>query len=413
MTNMAQGPGDSTRREVGWHFLQLPGPTNIPARIRNAMNWPAIDQRSQKFARLALTLFGGMKKVFKTTSAEVFIFPSSGTGAGEAALVNTLSPGDKILMFDSGWFSFLWIKMARQFGLDVEVMENDWRRGPDPRAIEARLAEDKSHEIRAVFVVHNETSNGVAARLPDIRRALDHTAHPALLFVDTISSLACMDFRFDEWGVDVAIGGSQKGLMLPPGLSFNAVSQKARDASETATLPKCYWDWGWQRESENTGFFPYTPAINLLFGLEESLAMLLEEEGLDNVFTRHARHGEATRRAVKAWGLQTVCEEASEYSNSITAVMTPEGYSADALRGVVLERFNMSLGGGLQRLTDKVFRIGHMGDINDLMLTASLTYQAHTLDSRVISCDLFGHADWHASDFSGDGRVVQDRLQQR
>jgi alanine-glyoxylate transaminase/serine-glyoxylate transaminase/serine-pyruvate transaminase len=373
MTYMAQGPGDSTRREVGWHFLQLPGPTNIPARIRNAMNWPAIDQRSQKFARLALTLFGGMKKVFKTTSAEVFIFPSSGTGAGEAALVNTLSPGDKILMFDSGWFSFLWIKMARQFGLDVEVMENDWRRGPDPRAIEARLAEDKSHEIRAVFVVHNETSNGVAARLPEIRRALDDTAHPALFFVDTISSLACMDFRFDEWGVDVAIGGSQKGLMLPPGLSFNAVSQKARDASKTATLPKCYWDWGWQRESENTGFFPYTPAINLLFGLEESLAMLLEEEGLDNVFARHARHGEATRRAVKAWGLQTVCEEASEYSNSITAVMTPEGHSADALRGVVLERFNMSLGGGLQRLTDKVFRIGHMGDISDRMLTASLT----------------------------------------
>ena len=372
MTNMAQGPGDSTRREVGWHFLQLPGPTNIPARIRNAMNWPAIDQRSQKFARLALTLFGGMKKVFKTTSAEVFIFPSSGTGAGEAALVNTLSPGDKILMFDSGWFSFLWIKMARQFGLDVEVIENDWRRGPDPRAIEARLAEDKSHEIRAVFVVHNETSNGVTARLPEIRRALDHAAHPALFIVDTISSLACMDFRFDEWGVDVAIGGSQKGLMLPPGLGFNAVSQKAREASETATLPKCYWDWGWQRESENTGFFPYTPAINLLFGLEESFAML-QEEGLDNVFARHARHGEATRRAVKAWGLQTVCEEASEYSNSVTAVMTPEGHSADALRGAVLERFNMSLGGGLQRLTDKAFRIGHMGDISDLMLTASLT----------------------------------------
>ena len=214
MTYMAQGPGDSTRREVGWHFLQLPGPTNIPARIRNAMNWPAIDQRSQKFARLALTLFGGMKKVFKTSSAEVFIFPSSGTGAGEAALVNTLSPGDKILMFDSGWFSFLWIKMARQFGLDVEVMENDWRRGPDPGAIEARLAEDKSHEIRAVFVVHNETSNGVTARLPEIRRALDHTGHPALFIVDTISSLACMDFRFDEWGVDVAIGGSQKGSCL-------------------------------------------------------------------------------------------------------------------------------------------------------------------------------------------------------
>lgn len=373
MTNMAQGPGAYTRREVGWHFLQLPGPTNIPARIRNAMNWPAIDQRSQKFARLALNLFGGMKKVFKTSSAEVFIFPSSGTGAGEAALVNTLSAGDKILMFDSGWFSFLWIKMARQFGLDVEVMENDWRRGPDPSAIEARLADDKSHEIKAIFAVHNETSNGVTARLPQIRRALDDTGHPALFFVDTISSLACMDFRFDEWGVDVAIGGSQKGLMLPPGLSFNAVSQKARDASETATLPKCYWDWGWQRESANTGFFPYTPAINLLFGLEESLTMLLEEEGLDNVFARHARHGEATRRAVEAWGLQTVCEEPAEYSNSITAVMTPEGHSADALRGVVLERFNMSLGGGLQRLADKVFRIGHMGDISDLMLTASLS----------------------------------------
>ena len=373
MNTMAQGPGDCTRREVGWHLLQLPGPTNIPARIRNAMNRPAIDQRSRKFARLALNLFGDLKRVFKTTSAEVFIFPSSGTGAGEAALVNTLSPGDRILMFDCGWFSFLWIRMARQFGLDVEVMENDWRRGPDPGAIEARLAADKSHEIRAVFVVHNETSNGVAARLPEIRRALDAAAHPALFVVDTISSLACMDFRFDEWGVDVAIGGSQKGLMLPPGLSFNAVSRKARDSSRSATLPKFYWDWGWQRESENTGFFPYTPAVNLLFGLEESLAMLLREEGLDNVFARHARHGEATRRAVKAWGLQTVCEEASEYSDSITAVMTPEGHSADALREVVLERFNMSLGGGLQRLTDKVFRIGHMGDINDLMLTACLS----------------------------------------
>ena len=372
MTHAPQGPGERTNREIGWHFLQLPGPTNIPARIRNAMDRPAIDQRSKQFARLALKLFGGLQKVFKTKK-EIFIYPSSGTGAGEAALANSLSAGDKILMFDSGWFSFLWIKMAKQFGLDVEVMETDWRRAPDPEAIGARLADDRNHTIKAVFVVHNETSNGVTARIPEIRQAMDAADHPALYIVDTISSLACMDFRMDEWGIDIAVGGSQKGLMLPPGLGFNAVSEKARKASETANLPKCYWDWEWQRECEGTGFFPYTPAINLFYGLEESLKMLLQEEGLDNVFARHARLGEATRRAVSAWGLQTVCQEPKEYSDSITAVMVPEGQSADALRAVVLERFNMALGGGLQRLADKAFRIGHMGDMNDLMLTATLT----------------------------------------
>lgn len=372
MMTAAQGPGNGANREIGWHFLQLPGPTNIPTRIRNAMDKPAIDQRSKQFARLALKLFGGLQKVFKTEK-EIFIYPSSGTGAGEAALVNSLSAGDKILMFDSGWFSFLWIKMAKQFGLDVEVMDTDWRRAPDPASIEARLAEDTSHAIKAVFVVQNETSTGVTARIPEIRQAMNAARHPALYIVDTISSLASMDFCMDDWEVDIAIGGSQKGLMLPPGLGFNAVSEKARKASETAKLPKCYWDWEWQRECEGTGFFPYTPAINLFYGLEESLKMLLEEEGLDSVFARHARLGEATRRTVNAWGLETVCQEPLEYSDSITAVMVPEGQSADALREVVLERFNMALGGGLQRFADKVFRIGHMGDMNDLMMTATLT----------------------------------------
>ncbi|NIR30191.1 MAG: aminotransferase class V-fold PLP-dependent enzyme [Gammaproteobacteria bacterium] len=371
-TATPQGPGLESR-EIGWHFLQLPGPTNIPSRIRNAMDKPAIDQRGKQFARLALKLFGGMKRVFKTRGGEIFIYPSSGTGAGEAALVNTLSAGDKILMFDSGWFSLLWIKMARQFGLSVEVMENDWRRAPDPEAIEARLAEDKHHAIKAVFVVHNETSTGVAARIPEIRQALDDAGHPALYIVDTISSLASMDFRMDEWGIDVAIGGSQKGLMLPPGLSFNAVSEKARRVSEHASLPKCYWDWRWHRECEHTGFFPYTPAINLFYGLEESLKMLLREEGLENVFNRHARLGEATRRAVGAWGLETVCREAREHSDSITAVLVPEGHDADRFRSVVLDRFNMALGGGLQRFAGKAFRIGHMGDVNDLMLSATLS----------------------------------------
>ncbi|MDH3279592.1 MAG: aminotransferase class V-fold PLP-dependent enzyme [Gammaproteobacteria bacterium] len=385
------GPSDAGTREIGWHFLQLPGPTNIPARIRNAMDRPAIDQRGKQFANLALKLFGGMRKVLKTES-EVFIYPSSGTGAAESALVNTLSAGDKVLVFDSGWFSFLWIRMVRNLGLEPVVMETDWRRAPDPAAIEARLAEDKNHEIKAVFVVHNETSTGVAARIPEIRQAIDNANHPALYIVDTISSLASMDFRMDEWGVDVAVCGSQKGLMLPPGLSFNGVSEKARKASETANLPKCYWDWTWQRESEHTGYFPYTPAINLFYGLEESLRMLLKEEGLDNVFARHARLGEATRRAVSAWGLETVCQEPREYSDSITAVMLPDGQNADALREVILKRFNMALGGGLARLAGKVFRIGHMGDMNDLMMTATLTGVEMGMTAAKVPCQKHGVA---------------------
>ncbi|MGI9304660.1 MAG: pyridoxal-phosphate-dependent aminotransferase family protein [Gammaproteobacteria bacterium] len=373
MTTTTQGPNDEANREIGWHFLQLPGPTNIPARVRNAMDKPAIDQRGKQFARLALKLFGGLKKVFKTNHGEIFIYPSSGTGAGEAAIANTLSAGDRILMFDTGWFSFLWIKMARQFGLEVEVMETDWRRAAAPEEIEARLAQDRIHAIKAVFIVQNETSTGVTARIPEIRKAIDSAGHPALYIVDTISSLASMEFCMDEWGVDVAIGGSQKGLMLPPGLGFNAVSEKARKASEKSDLPKCYWDWQWQRECEHTGFFPYTPAINLFYGLEESLKMLLDEEGLDDVLARHSRLGEATRRAVAAWGLETVCQNPHEHSDSITAVMLREGHDADALRALILERFNVALGSGLQRLAGKVFRIGHMGDINDVMLTGTLT----------------------------------------
>jgi len=366
----AKSFSDNAPPQAGWHFLQIPGPTNIPSRVLRAMAQGAIDQRGQSFSRLALELFDGLRTVFKT-SEEIFIFPSSGTGAWEAAIVNTLSPGDRVLMFDSGQFSFLWIKMARQFGLDVEVMETDWRHGPDPAAIEARLAEDREHKIKAVMVVHNETANGTTARVAEIRKAIDNARHPALYFVDTISSLASIDYRHDEWGVDVSVGGSQKGLMLPPGLSFNAVSAKAKRASETAKMPRCYWDWAWMRENNVNGFFPYTPAIQHLYGLKESLTMLMDE-GLDNVFARHARLATATRIAVKAWGLETVCADPREYSNSVTAVFVPEGHDADAMRAIILKRHNMALGGGLARLAGRVFRIGHMGDCNDLMMAGVL-----------------------------------------
>jgi len=369
-TTVAQASFDNSPPQAGWHFLQIPGPTNIPGRVLRAMDRPAIDQRGPEFARLGLELFEGLKHVFKT-SEEVFIFPASGTGAWEAAIVNTLSPGDKVLMFDSGHFSALWVRMARQFGLEVELVANDWRRGPDPAVVEAKLAEDRAHRIKGVFVVHNETSNGVTARIPEIRQAIDRTKHPALFFVDTISSLASMDYRHDEWGVDVSVGGSQKGLMLPPGLSFNAVSARARKASETAKLPRCYWDWQWMRESNGAGQFPYTPGIQHLFGLKEALAML-RDEGLDNVFARHQRLGEATRTAVKAWGLETVCADPREFSQSVTAVFVPEGHDADAMRAIVLKRHNMALGSGLARFAKRVFRIGHMGDCNDLMIAAAL-----------------------------------------
>ena len=355
----------------GRQFLQLPGPTNVPERVLRAMSAPTIDHRGPDFARLGIEVLAGLKEVFQT-KGHVVIFPSSGTGAWEAALTNTLSPGDRILMFESGHFASLWIEMARKLGLDVDVTPTDWRHAPDPQVIEAKLAEDRGHKIKAVCVVHNETSTGVTSRVAEIRQAIDRTNHPALFLVDTISSLASIDFRHDEWQVDVTVTGSQKGLMLPPGLGFNAVSEKALAASKSAKLPKAYWEWEPMIKQNATGFFPYTPATNLLYGLKEALHMLLREEGLQNVFARHKRHGEATRRAVKAWGLENVTADAREYSDSVTAIYTPAGHSADGLRKVILERFDMPLGTGLGKLQDKVFRIGHLGDFNDLMLAGTL-----------------------------------------
>ena len=355
---------------TGRHFLQVPGPTNIPDRILRAIGAPVIDHRGPDLARLALEILERIKPVFKT-KGPVVIFPSCGTGAWEAALVNTLSPGDRVLMFDSGQFAALWAEQARRFGLEVDLVDTDWRRGPAPDVVEAKLAEDRGHKIKALCVVHNETSNGVLARLPELRRAIDRAGHPALFMVDTISSLACADFRQDEWGVDVAVGGSQKGLMLPAGLSFNGIGEKALKASKSAKLPRFYWDWEGMLKNNKNGFFPYTPATNLLYGLNEALDML-DEEGLDRVFARHDRLAEATRRAVRAWGLEIVCAEPREYSNSVTAIYLPEGHSGDAFRKVVLERFNMALGAGLGRLADRAFRIGHLGNMNDLMLAGTL-----------------------------------------
>ncbi len=357
--------------QSGRHFLQVPGPTNIPDRVLRAISAPVIDHRGPELQKLALELLERIKPVFKT-KGPVVIFPSSGTGGWEAALVNTLSPGDKVLMFDSGMFAALWYDMVKRFGLEAEYVDTDWRRGPDPDIVEAKLAEDREHKIKAVLVVHNETSNGVLARLPEIRRAIDRANHPALFIVDTISSLGSSDFRQDEWGIDVAVGGSQKGLMLPAGLSFNGISEKALKASKTAKLPKMYWDWEWMLSNNKSGFFPYTPATNLFYGLRESLTML-EEEGLDNVFARHERLAEATRRAVRAWGLELVCADPREYSSSVTAVFMPQGHSADAFRKVVLDNFNMALGSGLGRLADRVFRIGHLGHMNELMLAGTLS----------------------------------------
>jgi alanine-glyoxylate transaminase/serine-glyoxylate transaminase/serine-pyruvate transaminase len=357
--------------QPGRHFLQVPGPTNIPDRVLRAIGAPVLDHRGPEFAALARELLERVKPVFKTRRP-VVIFPASGTGAWEAALVNTLSPGDKVLCFNGGQFSALWHDMAKRFGLATDYVETDWRHGADPAVVEAKLTEDRGHAIKAVLVVHNETSNGVLSRVAEIRKAIDAARHPALLIVDTISSLGSADFRMDEWGVDVAIGGSQKGLMLPAGLAFNGISEKAIAASKSAKLPRCYWDWEVMLTSNRNGFFPYTPALNLFYGLQESLTML-EEEGLDNVFARHARHAEATRRAVRAWGLEIVCADPREYSPSVTAVFVPESHSADAFRRIVLEKFNMALGAGLGRLADKVFRIGHLGDFNDLTLAGTLS----------------------------------------
>ena len=355
---------------AGRHFLQIPGPTNVPDRILRAVERPTIDHRGPEFGRLGHRVLTGLREIFRTRS-HVLVFPSSGSGAWEAALVNTLSPGDRVLMCETGHFSALWTHMARRLGLDVEVLEGDWRTGANPARIEARLAEDRGHAVKAVAVVHNETSTGVTSRIGAVRAALDAAGHPALLLVDTISSLASIDYRQDEWGVDVTVGGSQKGLMLPPGLGFNAVSDKALAASKSAGMPRSYWDWESMLGPNETGFFPYTPATNLLFGLAEAIDMLLEE-GLENVFRRHDRHAEATRRAVRAWGLEVWCRRPDEYSSSLTAVRVPEGHSADALRRTILERFDMSLGNGLGRLADSVFRIGHLGDFNDLMLAGTL-----------------------------------------
>ncbi|MBX3499726.1 MAG: aminotransferase class V-fold PLP-dependent enzyme [Alphaproteobacteria bacterium] len=354
----------------GRHFLQIPGPTNVPDRILRAMDHPTIDHRGPEFQAMALKVLRDVRQVFQTAQP-VVIYPSSGTGAWEAALVNTLSPGDPVLMVETGHFATLWKKIAEKIGLKPEFIAGDWRRGVDASAVEARLREDRGQAIKAVCVVHNETSTAVTSDIAAVRRAIDAAKHPALLMVDTISSLGSIDYRHDEWGVDVTVGGSQKGLMLPPGLSFNAISEKALAASKGSTLIRSYWSWEEQLAMNANGWFPYTPATNLLYGLSEALDMLMEE-GLANVFARHARHGEATRRAVRAWGLELLCVNPSEYSNSLTAVLMPAGHDADAFRKVVLAKFNMSLGQGLTKVAGKVFRIGHLGDFNDLSLIGTL-----------------------------------------
>jgi alanine-glyoxylate transaminase / serine-glyoxylate transaminase / serine-pyruvate transaminase len=369
--------------QSGRHFLQIPGPTNVPERVLRAIDSATIDHRGPDFQKMSKEVLAGLKHVFKT-SAPVVIFPASGTGAWEAALVNTLSAGDKVLMVETGHFATLWHGMAKKLGLTPEFLPGDWRHGADPAVIETKLAEDKGHAIRAVMVVHNETSTGVTSRIAAVRKAIDRARHPALFMVDTISSLASIDYRHDEWGVDVTVAGSQKGLMLPPGLSFNAVSEKALAASKKAQLPRSYWNWEEIIASNKDGWFPYTPATNLLYGLRVALTMLLEEEGLENVFKRHDRHAEATRRAVRAWGLEILCLNSAEYSSSLTAVLMPEGHSEIAFRQVVLEHFNLALGSGLTRLRDKVFRIGHLGDFNDLMLAGTLAGVEMGLDLAAV-----------------------------
>ncbi len=358
-------------RPSGRHLLQIPGPTNVPDRVLRAMARPVIDHRGPEFARLTLSIFERLAEVFATT-APVVVFPSSGTGGWEAALVNTLSPGDGVLMFETGHFAIMWGEVARRLGLEVELVPGDWRSGVDATVIESRLRADADHRIGAVAVVHNETSTGVASDISAVRRALDRAGHPALLLVDAISSLGSMEYRHDEWGVDVTVAGSQKGLMLPPGLAFNAVGERARAAMAAAQLPRSYWDWRPILSANERGFFPYTPATNLLFGLDEALTMLVMEEGMEAVCRRHRRFAEATRRAVAGWGLGLVARTPEEYSPTLTAVMVPDGCDADALRQIILERFDMSLGTGLGKLQGKAFRIGHLGDLNELALAGTL-----------------------------------------
>ena len=358
-------------RKPGRHFLQIPGPSSVPDRILNAISRQVIDHRGPDFAKLGTSVLEGLKTVFKTDS-NVFVFPASGTGAWEAALVNVLSPGDKVLMYETGHFATLWKSMAQRLGLNAQFIHGNWRSGVDPEKIEEVLREDTMTEIKAVCVVHNETSTGSVSDILSVRKAIDRAGHSALLMVDSISGLASIDYQHDEWGVDVSVSGSQKGFMLPPGLSFNAVSKKALMANQVAKLQRAYWDWGDMIGPNKTGYFPYTPATNLLYGLVESIDML-HEEGLDNVFSRHSRHAAATRSAVRAWGLEVLCSQQGAESGVLTAVMLPKGHSADAFREKALTDFGISLGNGLSKVSDKVFRIGHLGDFNDLMLMATLS----------------------------------------
>jgi alanine-glyoxylate transaminase/serine-glyoxylate transaminase/serine-pyruvate transaminase len=360
----------NSSRTAGRHFLQIPGPTPVPDRILRAMDMPVIDHRGPEFGRLGRRALDGIKTIFKC-AGPVIIYPASGTGAWEAALINTMSPGDKVLMYETGHFASLWKAMAVKIGLQPEFIGSDWRAGADPAKIEARLKEDKAHEIKAVCVVHNETSTGCITLINEVRKAIDAASHPALLMVDTISSLGSIDYRHDEWGVDVTVGGSQKGLMLPPGLSFNALGEKALARAKSAKLPKSYWGWDEMIAANKTGFFPYTPATNMLYALGEAIDML-HEEGLENVFARHDRHAEATRRAARAWGLDILCKEPRHYSSSLTALLMPAGHDADNFRKVALEHFDVSLGTGLSKVAGKVFRIGHLGDTNDLTIIGAL-----------------------------------------
>jgi alanine-glyoxylate transaminase / serine-glyoxylate transaminase / serine-pyruvate transaminase len=360
----------NSSRPVGRHFLHIPGPTPVPDRVLRAMDTPVIDHRGPEFAKLAKKCLEGIKTIFKTTNP-VIIYTATGTGAWEGALVNTLSPGDKVLMVETGHFATLWKKMAEKLGLKPELILTDWRTGVDAAAVEARLREDKKREIKAVCFVHNETSTGCLSPVPEVRKAIDRAGHPALLLVDTVSSLASADYRHDEWGVDVTVAGAQKGLMLPPGMSFNAVSDKALAASKTSTLPKSFWGWDDMIAMNKTGFFPYTPATQILHGLAIAIEML-HEEGLDNLFARHHRLAQATRRAAKAWGLDIVCRDPKYYSPSLTAILLPDGHDADALRALALEHFNISYGAGFGPFKGKMFRIGHLGDTNDTMLMGAL-----------------------------------------
>lgn len=356
---------------AGRHFLQIPGPTNVPDRVLRAMDYPTIDHRGPQFAEIGAKCLAGMKTIFKTDSHAV-IYPASGTGAWESALVNTLQEGDLVLMVETGHFASLWHKMASRLGLETEFLATDWRRGVDPQQVEDRLRADTENKIKAVCIVHNETSTGSTSRVNEVRLAMNNAGHDALLLTDTISSLGSIDFRHDEWGVDVTVAGSQKGLMLPPGLSFNAVSEKALAVASKGGMRRSYWDWEEQIAANKDGAFPFTPATNLLYGLAEAIDML-HEEGLDNVFKRHDRHAAATRKAVQAWGLEVLCQEPKDYSSALTAVLLPDGHNADAFRAGVLQNFNMSLGNGLAKLAGKVFRIGHLGDFNDLMLLGTLS----------------------------------------